>query len=344
MYFSGNMKMVKVRRYLRGSGRVLAFVFVASVIWLLFDMAALRMSINDVNSQLMRERVIREKELMIKHQSRVTQLMKKGFNHPLQKVDLPVTRAWKKQKSKKLAQAYRRGSKDLEVNSNQIQKQDKSHNDGANLSKQEARPKKEAVNLDLNEKVAQKTQPPPDIQINNIPKNSGLNRTAHFARKAAEGTDSKTNQKIKGESAKNQTKTNSLQVEEAHPAQTIPHQSYNKNVNKKGENMQVKRVVTTQKTDLNAKVELLEPAVDLQAAARINSTAGRKAGIHKVLHLDMTQAPRDPKAVGQFGQAVLLPRSDDAEVKKRWSEGHFNVYLSDQIPVDRAIPDTRPER
>uniref|UniRef100_A0A3Q2R149 Polypeptide N-acetylgalactosaminyltransferase 5 n=1 Tax=Fundulus heteroclitus TaxID=8078 RepID=A0A3Q2R149_FUNHE len=38
---------MKVRRYLRGSGRVLAFVFIASVIWLLFDMAALRLSIND---------------------------------------------------------------------------------------------------------------------------------------------------------------------------------------------------------------------------------------------------------------------------------------------------------
>lgn len=324
-----------------GSGRVLAFVFVASVIWLLFDMAALRLSINDVNSQLMRERVIREKEMMVKHQSRVTQLMREGFNHPLQRVD-SVTRAWKKQKSKKLAQAYRRGSKELEVNSNQ--KRDKSNNDEANLSRQDARPKKEAVNLDLNEAVAQKTQPPPVILINNTPKNNGLNRTAHLVRKATDGTDSKTNQKLKGESAKNQTKTKGLRVEEAHPAQTVSHQSYKKNVNKKEGNMEVERVRMTQKTNLNAKMELLDSTVDLRAAARMNSTAGRKAGVHKVLHLDMTQAPRDPKAVGQFGQAVLLPRSDDAEVKKRWSEGHFNVFLSDQIPVDRAIPDTRPER
>ncbi|CAG09322.1 unnamed protein product [Tetraodon nigroviridis] len=47
--------MMKVRRYLRGSGRVLAFVFVASVVWLLFDMAALRLSINDVNSRILKE-------------------------------------------------------------------------------------------------------------------------------------------------------------------------------------------------------------------------------------------------------------------------------------------------
>uniref|UniRef100_A0A3B4WS44 Polypeptide N-acetylgalactosaminyltransferase 5 n=1 Tax=Seriola lalandi dorsalis TaxID=1841481 RepID=A0A3B4WS44_SERLL len=62
---------MKVRRYLRGSGRVLAFVFIASVIWLLFDMAALRISINDANSQLLKERVIRERETF-KQQSRVT--------------------------------------------------------------------------------------------------------------------------------------------------------------------------------------------------------------------------------------------------------------------------------
>uniref|UniRef100_A0A3B5Q0M3 Polypeptide N-acetylgalactosaminyltransferase n=1 Tax=Xiphophorus maculatus TaxID=8083 RepID=A0A3B5Q0M3_XIPMA len=65
--------------------------------------------------------------------------------------------------------------------------------------------------------------------------------------------------------------------------------------------------------------------------------------VHKVLSLDATHAPRDPNAVGQFGQPVILPGSKNAEVMKRWNEGHFNVYLSDQIPVDRAVPDTRPE-
>uniref|UniRef100_A0A3Q2Q0P5 Polypeptide N-acetylgalactosaminyltransferase 5 n=1 Tax=Fundulus heteroclitus TaxID=8078 RepID=A0A3Q2Q0P5_FUNHE len=74
-----------------------------------------------------------------------------------------------------------------------------------------------------------------------------------------------------------------------------------------------------------------------------HSGAVRKPGVHKVLSLDATHAPRDPHAVGQFGQAVLLPGSRDAEVRRRWDEGHFNVYLSDQIPVDRAVPDTRPE-
>uniref|UniRef100_A0A3Q2Q0R7 Polypeptide N-acetylgalactosaminyltransferase 5 n=1 Tax=Fundulus heteroclitus TaxID=8078 RepID=A0A3Q2Q0R7_FUNHE len=82
---------MKVRRYLRGSGRVLAFVFIASVIWLLFDMAALRLSINDVNSQLLRERVNREKEIMMlkKQQQQhvwATQPKRRGFKHPARNV------------------------------------------------------------------------------------------------------------------------------------------------------------------------------------------------------------------------------------------------------------------
>lgn len=344
------MKMVNVRRYLRGSGRVLAFVFVASVIWLLFDMAALRMSINDVNSQLLKERVIREKEMMVKQQSRVTQLVMEGFKHPVQKVHLAVTRAWKRQKSNKLAQAYRRGGKEHEVNSNQKQVvnsvRSRSHNDGATPSKQEVQPQKQAVNLDISEAVAHKTQRPPGVQINQNLLNSGLVKTAHFAQNQVDRTNSKTGQQVKGASAKNQTKVRQLQVEEAHPAQIIAHQNPNKNVNRKEENMEAKRVGVPERTNLNVKKEHLKPTVPLRAKENsgVNSTTGRKAGVHKVLHLDMTQAPRDPKAVGQFGQAVLLPRSDDAEVKKRWDEGHFNVYLSDQIPVDRAVPDTRPER
>uniref|UniRef100_A0A4W6FN56 Polypeptide N-acetylgalactosaminyltransferase 5 n=1 Tax=Lates calcarifer TaxID=8187 RepID=A0A4W6FN56_LATCA len=83
---------MKVRRYLRGSGRVLAFVFIASVIWLLFDMAALRMSLNDVNSQLLKERVIRERELL-KQKPRVTELVKGGFKHPVNE-DAEVRKRW----------------------------------------------------------------------------------------------------------------------------------------------------------------------------------------------------------------------------------------------------------
>ncbi|KAG7227509.1 hypothetical protein INR49_005324 [Caranx melampygus] len=103
---------MKLRRYLRGSGRVLAFVFVASVIWLLFDMAALRISINDVNSQLLKERVIKEREVL-KKQARATQLTNRGFKHPVQRADLAVTNAGKGPLSPgiKLSQVYRQGGR-----------------------------------------------------------------------------------------------------------------------------------------------------------------------------------------------------------------------------------------
>uniref|UniRef100_U3JK68 Polypeptide N-acetylgalactosaminyltransferase n=1 Tax=Ficedula albicollis TaxID=59894 RepID=U3JK68_FICAL len=70
--------------------------------------------------------------------------------------------------------------------------------------------------------------------------------------------------------------------------------------------------------------------------------AGSSPGMHRVLSLDVTLAPRDPRAPGQFGQPVAVPADKQEEAKSRWKEGNFNVYLSDLIPVDRAIPDTRP--
>ncbi|XP_006880849.1 PREDICTED: polypeptide N-acetylgalactosaminyltransferase 5 [Elephantulus edwardii] len=65
-------------------------------------------------------------------------------------------------------------------------------------------------------------------------------------------------------------------------------------------------------------------------------------GMHPVLKIDMTLSPRDPKAPGQFGRPVVVPRGKEKEAERRWKEGNFNVYLSDLIPVDRAIEDTRP--
>ncbi|XP_032045965.1 polypeptide N-acetylgalactosaminyltransferase 5 [Aythya fuligula] len=51
---------------------------------------------------------------------------------------------------------------------------------------------------------------------------------------------------------------------------------------------------------------------------------------------------RDPQAPGQFGHPVAVPEDKQEEAKSRWKEGNFNVYLSDLIPVDRAVADTRP--
>ncbi|XP_050567632.1 polypeptide N-acetylgalactosaminyltransferase 5 [Cygnus atratus] len=69
---------------------------------------------------------------------------------------------------------------------------------------------------------------------------------------------------------------------------------------------------------------------------------GRSPGTHRVLAVDATLAPRDPQAPGQFGHPVAVPDDKQEEAKSRWKEGNFNVYLSDLIPVDRAVADTRP--
>ena len=64
--------------------------------------------------------------------------------------------------------------------------------------------------------------------------------------------------------------------------------------------------------------------------------------MHQVLSIDMTLSPRDPEAPGQFGRPIVVPHGKEKEAERRWKEGNFNVYLSDLIPVDRAIEDTRP--
>ncbi|CAI9155989.1 unnamed protein product [Rangifer tarandus platyrhynchus] len=83
-----------------------------------------------------------------------------------------------------------------------------------------------------------------------------------------------------------------------------------------------------------------QPARLNQSQTRaLSSEDGR---MHRVLRIDVTLAPRDPKAPGQFGRPVVVPHGKEKEVERRWKEGNFNVYLSDLIPVDRAIEDTRP--
>lgn len=74
----------------------------------------------------------------------------------------------------------------------------------------------------------------------------------------------------------------------------------------------------------------------------IKTNLSEDQGMHHVLKIDMTLSPRDPKAPGQFGHPVFVPSEKKKEAEKRWKEGNFNVYLSDLIPIDRAIGDTRP--
>ncbi|XP_077009993.1 polypeptide N-acetylgalactosaminyltransferase 5 isoform X2 [Tamandua tetradactyla] len=91
------------------------------------------------------------------------------------------------------------------------------------------------------------------------------------------------------------------------------------------------------RTNLTVKAHAVE-----NNQSHIETHLSEDQGMHHVLRIDMTLSPRDPKAPGQFGRPVLVPPGKEKEAERRWKEGNFNVYLSDLIPVDRAIEDTRP--
>ncbi|XP_030284843.1 polypeptide N-acetylgalactosaminyltransferase 5 [Sparus aurata] len=366
--------MMKVRRYLRGSGRVLAFVFIASVIWLLFDMAALRMSLNDVNSQLLKESVIRERE-MFKQQSRTTQLTKRGFKHPVERVDLDVTKAGKGplDAGGKLAQVYRQGGKrkdqklwDKKLEGDKLSETVKPKYvppEGKEIvqPKQDVPAKKKVVNLDLNETkfkesnvidgsnkimlpVAEsnKTLVLPGVQEN---KHAPLPASKKGLLKADEQSVSKATEKVKDEpKRKIGTKEGQPEAEEARPVKATSKPT-KKDVNAEEviDKADEKHVEKIGGSDVSPVKEIPKPAVKIQTGNNSRSNSKGKSGVHKVLALDATLSPRNANAVGQFGQAALVSSNEDTEVRKRWDEGHFNVYLSDKIPVDRAIPDTRPE-
>lgn len=366
--------MMKMRRYLRGSGRVLAFVFVASVIWLLFDMAALRLSINDANSQLLKERVMREMETL-KQQSRATQLLKRGFKHPLQRVDLADTPAGRGPLNPgiKLAEVYRQGGNRLEQRlgakktfEHQRDSLSKTHHadyvisehkEGAraeNVTPKRDVTKKQAVNLDLKGTKLEKSKVIEGFDKLGLPVASNVTKMSIGIREKKQQLLTVARKELLKEGHVVQDKTDPratekamagakqghLQAKGTHPGQ-ITFKPSNKDVsgtqaNNKTEDKHARAIV---KSDVNAAKETLKPTIK----AKVNATAVRKPGVHKVLSLDVTLVPRDSGAVGQFGQAALVASNEKAEMRKRWDEGFFNVYLSDQIPVDRAIPDTRPE-
>ncbi|KAK7939499.1 hypothetical protein WMY93_002825 [Mugilogobius chulae] len=322
--------MIKLRRYLRGSGRVLAFVFTASIIWLLFDMAALRMSLNEVNSQLLKERVIRERELFRKQS---TQVIQGDFGHPVQRVN-----------PRGVTQQANNGLLNVDkVAENVYRKRKKAFEDMKMdlhdaKAKQEAKgPSKKRVDLDVIDKS------PLDV--------NKLKTTTKMAAKVETKRQSinQDNKIVVVDKVKNEQVKTTAQIK----AKVEPHLvKTTTNTPIKDVKREVKDQIKEAQVKTNAKGEKVEAKEPLQSVPKHlekvdlkeNVTVLRKKpDVHKVLSLDMTQSPRDPKAVGQFGHAVNLGSEQDEEVKKRWAEGHFNVHLSDQIPLDRAIPDTRPE-
>lgn len=348
---------------------MLAFVFVASVVWLLLDMAALRLSINDVNSRILKERVVRDRELLKQH-SRAAQMSKAGLKHPLHRVNSLVSPAGKRvHPVVKAAEVYRHKEKQkeqkvgdkertsLKPRGHHFYKTSPStylfsrHKEGITLKS--ITPKKDIyaetkVNrFDGNRIQGEKSQKIDESKRQKLPVVSNVTKILHddkepsltLSTKASPKSESGQNTDPKAtEKSKDEQKEGELKPLETHPSQT-GSKPPNKDIDMSRANMKMKEKLT--ETAPKSHLKTREPTVRTGAGPRHNP---KTAGLHKVLYLDATLVPRDAGAVGQFGQAVHVSSSEDAQVRKSWDQGFFNVYLSNQIPVDRALPDTRPKR
>ncbi|KAK3543526.1 hypothetical protein QTP70_023634 [Hemibagrus guttatus] len=363
---------MKVSKYLRGSGRFLAFVFVASVLWLLFDMAALRLSIADVNGQLMKELVLKDRELA----KRLNAVPTNVRNYPVHLVNLHVETSQRSEMfSRRVVEVYRRKKPDRIKGEDKVAQKSSGNilsvtlpkavagNDskvlvdtksleqkgilemlnapsykiapgvGANVKKEVLRKTKapfagqEGNSLKLQSNATKDHQIPPKIPLQDfkIPQDVVLSNKSNSTVK-----------KVKPDASNNIPPTQSPKQE--HSIQKVDKRKSAVKDNKTV-SLPVKAVV--QVTAKLAQSPL--NASKIQTGALLNSTGVRKqGGLHKVMALDVTLKPRDARALGQFGWAALVPPDDEEESMRRWSEGYFNVFLSEQIPVDRAIPDTRP--
>ncbi|KAJ8012834.1 hypothetical protein DPEC_G00046990 [Dallia pectoralis] len=341
------MRVMKIKKYFRGSGRVLAFVFIASVIWLMFDMAALRFSISDVNSQLLKENVLREMNAARKQTTKRTQYPHRGFNNPIQRVDLDLDEVGNKgpvPDDKSVVEVYRKRGPAVkkdppskEANKKGYRRPQLKHDKPVTIRLPEPVKDvlKKVVDLLVDDKEVEpkerdvKKMALPTAVISKFSKvPSGVQQGKHIA-----------------------TSTSKKKLERANGNPSLVQEA-NKNMDSNAKD-------TAQQPDKQE--QFIKDSIVRDPGVEMDGVNGEKmivndqgkpqnvlevvqnAGIHKVLALDLTQDPRNANAVGQFGYAALVPKNKEQEVKNRWNEGYFNVYLSDQIPVDRAIPDTRPQ-
>ncbi|KAJ8255358.1 hypothetical protein GJAV_G00203970 [Gymnothorax javanicus] len=388
---------MKIRKYFRGSGRVLAFVFIASVIWLIFDMAALRISINDVNSQLLKEIIVKEREAVKQQTTKRTNVINGvGFKDSIQKgnrdleTELNIFRKGSKvhavngkrnmgpdiKENKVISQLKH---KEIELNKLQDRKSVHAISDENEIKKFDIKPanaqtfNKTEVLVNETRAVLKKEHNSTDRPVRDLSTQASLKSNGSVQHmpvnvrdglphttKAPSGVQEEKKQRhdIKREDFVNisasktpDTVGDNMPHEKQHGPPKEKTQELNSVDQKKEylkeEDKMVKQDGALSETDPDKMKHKVQPTLQPQMTKAViigeNFPRKGKLGKHKVLQLDMTQKPRDSKAIGQFGLPVVVPKDKQAEMKGRWAEGHFNVFLSDQIPVDRAIPDTRPK-
>lgn len=396
--------MMKFRKYCRGSGRVLAFVFAASVIWLLFDMAALRVSIDDVNSRLMKERFGRDRET-VRHKAtkRIDVTKNKAlFRDPRKRVDFDLDTDWFSNRAgKKAADVYRERN-----NATPAIKYDSNANKAKLVDGKvvDVNHEGEKFNTLLEVHMGENKDFAVHMNFSKSGKVDTDERTAaHVMRRVATSkVEERRRNFVAGKGPSDSPKLTDAppgrQEDKLHPEHKgeneldepvddprllaqdnipgkVPKKIGSASQNKTErispkERMPKKHTVKTVKTDFDIKDKVIH--INGRANSALNQsgpdtvshvtqaipkseiivqelgkgtslTVGHKSSVHRVMSLDVTQYPRDFSAVGQFGQPAVVPKEKELEARNRWDEGHFNVYLSEQIPVDRAIPDTRPD-
>lgn len=336
---------MKLRKYLRGSGRVLAFVFIASVIWLLFDIAALRISISDVNQDL------EERELVLK-QGRRKDNVEDVLKHPLQKVNIDKKEFLKNsiRFERKVDKVYRKRPMARPENQAEL-KQDKHLNPmsmadksfvkqnevnnqskvylivnslvkGTIISIPEKINKTKTVingraknittkinkikaafngqtdaNLDVKAHLLTKALPaiqekmhPPALKENGVKKVNHINDTVVMPHNELH-VDAGLQRNLSNELLK--------PAEGDKPENIIEHSEKHGNTFNK-----TKTDIIQKPSELRAQ----DPAEEALRVPQSTSVRGRRSGgHHKVMALDVTDKPRDPRAVGQFGQPARVP-------------------------------------
>lgn len=352
---------------MRGSGRVLAFVFIASVLWILFDIAALRISFNDVNQDL------KERKFAPKQGRNRDNVKNVGFKDPQQVVNLDKGAFFKRGNrfEKNVNDVYRKLPKARQETKTLLQ-EDNHLYPKLNVGKDFVAINQSNVHLTMKSVVREivvnipeksnETNPMIVFKANNVAKIK-----AAVYEKNKKPLDVKPHgvneEKLAVEKEKQVLSVKEKKEKKVHDGNdqlVISHNDFgvHKNLSNnllKPKNDTLKRINNNAEKHASNKTKtrsIQKPSeLKLQGQADesvmlLNSTDVRRrrsGGLHKIMALDVTDIPRDPQAIGQFGQPANVPRDKEVESRKRWNEGYFNVFLSEQIPVDRAIPDTRPQ-